>query len=57
MELLYHADASLSEAAGMVAGVPFSDEALDMARRIQETIRLLGRELVEKKRQREDDDF
>lgn len=57
MELLYHADASLSEAAGMVAGVPYSDESLDMARRLQETIRLLGRELVEKKRQREDDDF
>lgn len=57
MELLYQADTALSEAAGMVAGVPYTEESLTVARRIQDTIKLIGREQVEKKRQKEDDDF
>lgn len=57
MELLYQADTALSEAAGMVAGVPYTEESLTISRRIQDTIKLIGREQVEKKRQKEDDDF
>lgn len=55
-ELLYQAEASLSEAASMVATVSYEDDAYQTARRILEHVRLIGRELKEKSRP-EDDEF
>lgn len=55
-ELLYQADAILTEASSMVATVGFDEDALNVSRRISENIKLIGRELNEK-RHPENDDF
>ncbi len=56
VELLYQAEASLTEASSMVATVEYEDEAFQVVRRILENIKLIGRELKEKHRA-EDEDF
>jgi hypothetical protein len=55
-ELLYQAEASLSEAASMVATVAYEDDAYQVARRILDHIKMIGRELKEKNRP-EDEEF
>lgn len=55
-ELLYQAEASLSEAASMVATVTYQDDAYQTARRILEHVKLIGRELKGKSRP-DDDEF
>lgn len=55
IELLYQAESALSEAASMVATVPFDDDALQVARRVSENIKLIGRELQEKRKATEDE--
>jgi hypothetical protein len=52
--LLYQSEGSLSEAAGMVATVNYDEDAYNVARRILENIRLIGRELQEKRNADED---
>lgn len=56
LELLYQAEGSLTEAAGMVATVNYDEDAYNVARRIMENIKLIGRELKEKRNQ-DDDGF
>lgn len=48
LELLYQADGVLSEAASMVATVDYDEDAIQVARRITSTIRLIGRALEQK---------
>ena len=48
VELLYQAEAALTEASSMVATVSYEDDAYQVARRIFENIKLIGRELKEK---------
>lgn len=55
IELLYQAEGALTEASGMVATVQYEDDAYQVARRILENIKLIGRELKEKNRQEEDE--
>ncbi|MHB1403684.1 MAG: ParB N-terminal domain-containing protein [Thiobacillus sp.] len=55
VELLYQAEAALTEAASMVATVSYEDDAYQVARRILENIKLIGRELKEKHRPDEDE--
>lgn len=55
-ELLYQAEASLSEASSMVATVAYEDDAYQVARRILDHIKMIGRELKEKNRP-EDEEF
>lgn len=52
--LLYQSEGSLAEAAGMVATVDYDEDAYNVARRILENIRLIGRELQEKRNAAED---
>lgn len=54
ISLLYGAESALAEAASMVATVKYDESAVQVARRILETIRLIGRELQEKRRTDED---
>lgn len=54
LEFLYQAEGALSEAASMVANVGYEDDAYQVARRIQENIKLIGRELKEKRDAEED---
>lgn len=54
-DLLYQAEASLTEASSMVATVAYEDDAYQVARRILENIKLIGRELKEKHRPGEDE--
>jgi hypothetical protein len=54
LELLYQADSSLAEAASTVATVDYDEDAYNLARRILENIRLIGRELKEKRNADED---
>ena len=55
IELLYQADASLTEAASIVATINYDDDAFSVAKRIMENIKLIGRELKEKRSSEEDD--
>lgn len=55
-ELLYQSEAALMEASSMVATVEYDEDAYQVARRILENIKLIGRELKEKRRP-EDDEF
>ncbi len=55
VELLYQAEAALTEAASMVATVSYEDDAYQVARRILDNIKLIGRELKEKHRPDEDE--
>lgn len=52
---LYKAEGAIKEAASMVATVPFSNDGLESARRILETIKLIGNTLRSKKNA--DDEF
>jgi hypothetical protein len=54
-ELLYHAEADLTEAAGMIATVNYDEDAFLVAKRIIKTIRLIGENL--KGKRPNDDDF
>ena len=54
IELLYQAEGSLTEASGMVATVQYEDDAYQVARRILENIKMIGRELKEKNRQEDE---
>ncbi|OAI11417.1 MULTISPECIES: ParB N-terminal domain-containing protein [Methylomonas] len=54
IELLYRADASLTEAASIVATIDYDDDAYSVAKRILENIKLIGRELKEKRSSNED---
>lgn len=56
VELLYQAEASIKEAASMVATVNFDDDAYQVARSILENIKMIGRELKDKRRT-DDDEF
>ncbi len=56
VELLYEAEASIKEAASMVATVNFDDDAYQVARNILENIKMIGRELKDKRRT-DDDEF
>lgn len=56
LEFLYQADGALTEAAGMVATVSFDSDAYDLAKRLSENIKLIGRTLKDK-RSSDDDDF
>lgn len=53
--LLYQAEGLLTEASGMVATVQYEEDAYQVARRISDNIKLIGREL--KQKNREEDDF
>ena len=55
IDLLYQAEAVLTEAAGMVATVDYEDDAYQVARRISENIKMIGRELKEKNKPDEDE--
>lgn len=55
VELLYQAEAALTEAASMVATVSYEDDAYQVARRVLDNIKLIGRELKEKHRPDEDE--
>ena len=48
-ELLYQADTSLTEASSMVATVEFKDDIYEVAKRISENIKMIGRQLKEKR--------
>lgn len=52
IELLYQAEVSLIEAAGMVATVQYQDEAFEVARRIRDNISMIGQTLKAKDRQK-----
>ena len=52
--LLYQSEGSLADAASMVATVGYDEDAYNVARRILENIRLIGRELKEKRNADED---
>lgn len=52
--LLYQSEGSLAEAASMVATVDYDEDAFNVARRILDNIRLIGRELKEKRNADED---
>ena len=52
--MLYQADSSLAEAASTVATVDYDEDAYNLARRILDNIRLIGRELKEKRNADED---
>lgn len=54
IELLYRADATLTEAASIVATINYDDDAYSVAKRIMENIKLIGRELKEKRTPDED---
>ena len=54
LELLYQSEASLAEATSMVATIAYDENAYNVAHRIQEHIRLIGRELKEKRNSNED---
>ena len=54
IELLNHADGLLTEATSMVATVQYEEDAYQVARRISENIKLIGRELKEKNRQEDE---
>lgn len=56
MELLYRAESALTEAAGVVATMDYDAEALNVAKRIQQNIKLIGTTIKDKKAS-EDDDF
>ena len=55
-ELLYQAEASLAEASSMVATVEYEEDAIQVARRINDHIKMIGRELKDK-RKPDDEDF
>lgn len=55
IDLLFLAEGALTEASGMVATVQYEDDAYQVARRILENIKMIGRELKEKNRQEEDE--
>ncbi len=48
-ELLYQAEASLTEASSMVATVEFQDDIYEVAKRIANHIKMIGRQLKEKR--------
>lgn len=54
LELLYQSEGSLAEAAGMVATIDYDEDAYNVALRIRDNIRLIGRELKEKRNTDED---
>lgn len=54
IELLNQADGLLTEASSMVATVQYEEDAYQVARRISENIKLIGRELKEKNRQEDE---
>lgn len=56
LQLLYQVEASLIDAAGMVATVEYDRQAHEVARRINKHIKLIGSEIAEKN-SRGDDDF
>ncbi len=56
IELLYQAEASLAEASSMVATVDYEDDSIQVARRINDHIKMIGRELKDKRRP-DDEDF
>lgn len=53
-ELLYLSEGSLTEAASMVATIDYDEDAYNVARRILDNIKLIGRELKEKRKSDED---
>jgi hypothetical protein len=55
LELLYQAEGSLTEAAGMVATMDYDEQSIRVSKRILETIRLIGKTLNEKRKPDEDD--
>lgn len=55
IEYLFTAEGSLNEAAGMVATIDFNEDGLEVVRRILDTIKMIGRELKNKKK--DDDEF
>ena len=57
INLLYQAESALIEAAGMVANVPYSEEAMTASRRVRESIASIGLTLKSKQEKRPEDDF
>ena len=55
MHLLFQADTALTVAAGLVATIDFDEDALEIARRIRENIKLIGGNLADKQKRDEDD--
>jgi hypothetical protein len=55
LELLYQAEAALTEAAGMVATISYDKDAHMVARRINENIKLIGKTLQDKRKPEEDE--
>jgi len=55
-ELLYQAESSLAEASSMVATVEYEEDTMQVARRINDHIKMIGRELKDK-RKPDDEDF
>lgn len=56
MQLLFRAEAAITEAAGMVATIDYDSDALELSRRLSANIKLIGKTLVDKKVE-DDDDF
>ena len=50
IHLLFQADTALTTAAGLVATIDFDENALEIARRIRENIRLIGNNLADKQK-------
>jgi len=55
IQFLYEADSALVEAASMVATLDYDDEALQVIERLKDNIRLISRELQDKKRTKDDE--
>lgn len=56
MQLLFRAEAAITEAAGMVATMNYDSDALEVSRRLAANIKLIGKTIVAKKVE-DDDDF
>lgn len=56
MQLLYKAESALIEAAGIVATVDYNSEALEVARRLSQNVKLIGN-TVKAKKVADDEDF
>ncbi|ELY2733417.1 ParB N-terminal domain-containing protein [Cronobacter sakazakii] len=56
MQLLFRAEAAITEAAGMVATMSYDSDALEVSRRLAANIKLIGKTIVAKKVE-DDDDF
>jgi hypothetical protein len=55
IQFLYEADSALVEAASMVATLDYDEEALQVIERLKDNIRLISRELQDKKRSNDDE--